>query len=143
MTDKKSSENRRKLLKSIATGSGAVIAGRSLPESWSRPVVDSVLLPSHAQTSGVCSVSQGCYWSETELLAVSWQGGSGPAEDIALIGNPDCDPGEVDQNIVTLTSVVAATSSAAAAVALGCDDLIEFPEISGCSLYACSNAIPT
>lgn len=44
--------HRRKLLKSIAAGSGAVIAGRSLPESWSRPVVDSVLLPVHAQTSG-------------------------------------------------------------------------------------------
>lgn len=51
MTDKKSSESRRKLLKSIAAGSGAVIAGKSLPETWSRPVVDSVILPSHAQTS--------------------------------------------------------------------------------------------
>jgi len=51
MTDKKSSESRRKLLKSIAAGSGAVIAGKSLPESWSRPVVDSVMLPAHAQTS--------------------------------------------------------------------------------------------
>lgn len=46
------SEKRRKLLKSIAAGSGAVLAGRSLPESWSRPVVDSVMLPGHAQTSG-------------------------------------------------------------------------------------------
>ena len=44
-------ENRRKLLKSIAAGSGAVIAGKSLPESWSKPVVDSVILPVHAQTS--------------------------------------------------------------------------------------------
>jgi hypothetical protein len=51
MTDKKSSESRRKLLKSIAAGSGAIVAGKSLPESWSRPVVDSVLLPAHAQTS--------------------------------------------------------------------------------------------
>ena len=44
-------ENRRKLLKSLAAGSGAVIAGKSLPESWSKPVVDSVMLPAHAQTS--------------------------------------------------------------------------------------------
>ena len=51
MTDKKSNESRRKLLKSIAAGSGAVIAGKSLPDSWSRPVVDSVMLPAHAQTS--------------------------------------------------------------------------------------------
>jgi len=47
-----SGTSRRKLLKSIAAGSGAIVAGKSLPESWSRPVVDSVLLPAHAQTSG-------------------------------------------------------------------------------------------
>ena len=52
MTDNKSSENRRKLLKSIAAGSGAIVAGKSLPENWARPVVDSVILPAHAQTSG-------------------------------------------------------------------------------------------
>ncbi|GMR06977.1 MAG: hypothetical protein BMS9Abin25_1623 [Gammaproteobacteria bacterium] len=46
-----SDESRRKLLKSIAAGSGAVIAGKNLPESWSRPVVDSIMLPVHAQTS--------------------------------------------------------------------------------------------
>jgi len=46
-----SNNKRRTLLKSIAAGSGAVIAGKGLPESWSRPVVDSVLLPVHAQTS--------------------------------------------------------------------------------------------
>lgn len=51
MTDKKSSDSRRKLLKSIAAGSGAVIAGKNLPENWARPVVDSVMLPAHAQTS--------------------------------------------------------------------------------------------
>lgn len=48
----KSSESRRNLLKSIAAGSGAVIAGKNLPENWTRPVVDSVLLPAHGQTSG-------------------------------------------------------------------------------------------
>ncbi len=51
MTDKKSNDSRRKLLKSIAAGSGAIIAGKSLPESWARPVVDSVILPTHAQTT--------------------------------------------------------------------------------------------
>ena len=51
MSNKKSSDSRRKILKSIAAGSGAIVAGKSLPESWSRPVVDSVLLPAHAQTS--------------------------------------------------------------------------------------------
>ena len=56
MTDKKSSDSRRKLLKSIAAGSGAIVAGKSLPQSWSRPVVDSVMLPAHAQTSQICTI---------------------------------------------------------------------------------------
>ena len=56
MTDKKSSESRRKLLKSIAAGRGAIVAGKSLPENWTKPVVDSVLLPAHAQTSG-CTIT--------------------------------------------------------------------------------------
>ena len=43
--------SRRKLLKSVAVGGGAVAAGKMLPEQWARPVVDSVMLPSHAQTS--------------------------------------------------------------------------------------------
>ena len=52
MTDsKKNTENRRKLLKSVAAGGGAIIAGRTLPEKWSKPAVDAVLLPAHAQTS--------------------------------------------------------------------------------------------
>lgn len=50
-------DSRRKLLKSIAVGTGAVVAGKSLPDSWSRPVVDSVMLPAHAMTSGTVSYS--------------------------------------------------------------------------------------
>lgn len=57
-----SSDSRRKLLKSIATGSGAIIAGKSLPESWRRPVVDSVMLPAHALTS------PGLIYSENNFL---------------------------------------------------------------------------
>ena len=49
-----SDKSRRKLLKSIAAGSGAIVTGKSLPESWSRPVVDAVMLPVHAQTSPAC-----------------------------------------------------------------------------------------
>ncbi len=43
---------RRILLKSIVSGFGAVVAGKSLPKSWSKPVVDSVMLPAHAETTG-------------------------------------------------------------------------------------------
>lgn len=42
------SKNRRKLLGAIAAG-GAV--ANLLPSKWSKPVVDSILLPAHAQMS--------------------------------------------------------------------------------------------
>lgn len=76
MTDKKG--GRRKLLKTIAAGSGAVVAGKSLPESWSKPVVDSVMLPAHAATSpspppGDCGPNcaiAGCYGIRNETIDV-------------------------------------------------------------------------
>ena len=74
MTDKKSSESRRKLLKSIAAGSGAIVAGKSLPDKWTAPIVDAVLLPSHAQTSP--SPPTGCPYAYT--IAVSDDEGSYP-----------------------------------------------------------------
>ncbi len=44
-----SSDNtRRKALKALTIGTGAVVAGH-----WSKPVVESVMLPAHAQTSGL------------------------------------------------------------------------------------------
>lgn len=49
--DKKQHKGRRRLLKGIAAGSGAVLAGKTIPQEWSRPVVDSVMLPVHAQAS--------------------------------------------------------------------------------------------
>jgi len=58
MTNNKSNDSRRKLLKSITAGSGAIVAGKSLPESWRRPIVDSVMLPAHAQTSPPETVSK-------------------------------------------------------------------------------------
>ena len=57
MTDQKSNKSRRRLLKSLAAGSGAVVAGKSLPESWARPVINSVLLPAHATTTDVTASS--------------------------------------------------------------------------------------
>lgn len=54
-----SDTSRRKLLKSIAAGSGAIVAGKSLPDSWNRPVVDTVILPAHARTSLMSSSGEG------------------------------------------------------------------------------------
>ena len=51
VNSKESSVKRRKILKSIATGSGAIIAGQSLPDNWAKPVVNAVMLPAHASTT--------------------------------------------------------------------------------------------
>lgn len=42
-------ESRRKLLRKLAAGG---VAGAALPAAWSKPVIDSVILPAHAQTTG-------------------------------------------------------------------------------------------
>lgn len=57
----KTKPSRRRLLKTIAAAGGAITAAKALPENWTKPVVDSVLLPVHAQATGVtysieCSV---------------------------------------------------------------------------------------
>lgn len=45
------SQSRRRFFRSITVGTGAFVAVRHLPEQWTRPVVDGVVLPVHAQLS--------------------------------------------------------------------------------------------
>ena len=52
MNEKAESESRRRLLKQLAAGGGVAVTAKSLPESWTKPVVNSVLLPAHARTTG-------------------------------------------------------------------------------------------
>ncbi len=86
MTDKKSNDSRRKLLKSLVAGSGAVVAGKALPESWTKPVVDSVMLPAHAQTTGTESAAATTY---TKTIRVD-------VPDVGKGGNLLFDPFEFD-----------------------------------------------
>jgi hypothetical protein len=48
---KSGSGARRKVLKNMMAAGGVVTAGKALPERWTKPVLDSVMLPAHAQTS--------------------------------------------------------------------------------------------
>ena len=52
----KSIKARRKLLKTLIAGGGAATTvgatGLVIPKQWIKPVVDSVMLPAHAQTTG-------------------------------------------------------------------------------------------
>ncbi|MCP4010195.1 MAG: hypothetical protein GY726_11865 [Proteobacteria bacterium] len=97
----KSNDSRRKLLKSIAAGSGAVVAGKSLPDSWSKPVIDTVMIPAHAETtndneSDVPAVlCGGCYHQEG-VVPVSYdipeglQPGIVQSEVKQYFDSPDC-----------------------------------------------------
>jgi hypothetical protein len=48
---------RRDLLKTLVAGTGAAGALATLPESWTKPVIDSVLVPLHAQASPLFTVT--------------------------------------------------------------------------------------
>ena len=45
-------KDRRALLKGIVAGSAVVGGTKALPEQWSKPLTDSVMLPGHARTTG-------------------------------------------------------------------------------------------
>ncbi len=51
-SDPKSSE-RRKAIKKISIGIGAIAGISALPEKWTRPVIGQIILPAHAATSAV------------------------------------------------------------------------------------------
>jgi len=49
----KVSKTRRGALKTASTGAFAAIAAAQIPGKWKQPVVNSIILPSHALTSAV------------------------------------------------------------------------------------------
>lgn len=61
---------RRRLLKSLAVTGGALIVGRHAPKDWVKPVVETVALPAHAQTS-VCPVLEAAPRSAGFVLSMS------------------------------------------------------------------------
>jgi len=44
--------NRRRLLQSLAAGSGTIFLTNTIPEKWARPIIEIGSLPAHAVTSG-------------------------------------------------------------------------------------------
>lgn len=56
MNNEKTQKSRRKLLKLLAASGGVVSA--NLPLTWRRPLISSIIVPAHAQVSGVCYVGQ-------------------------------------------------------------------------------------
>ncbi len=98
MTNKKPTDSRRKLLKSIAVGSGAVVAGKSLPESWSKPVVNAVALPAHALTTNE-DTNEGTN-EGTIILVVTMSGpGSGDVGVSGVLNDTISIPDDVPKQI--------------------------------------------
>ncbi len=59
--EKKQEKRRRKLLKAVAAGGGVAVGMKGLlPHKWTSPVVESVLLPAHAATSGPLGIGDPC-----------------------------------------------------------------------------------
>jgi hypothetical protein len=123
MTDKKSNESRRKLLKSIAVGSGAIMSGKSLPENWTRPVVNTVMLPAHAQTSEIVvnpppitsiSVQQdpGCSLNSTIYYRVEIDDSLSPTGPYPFtIEGPVPDPGDPIFSITNFIRIIVTQNS--------------------------------
>ena len=44
--------SKRKTLRNILMATGALAGSQALPSKWSKPVLDSVVLPAHAQVTG-------------------------------------------------------------------------------------------
>lgn len=133
-------KTRRRLLQGLTV---------ALPAAWTHPIVEFVILPAHAQTSGLrCSAAAACYATfDVELetnLSFNWPGGGG-AHTLDIHDGWDCG-GEV----LRTTRVVLAEGPAVAADLAGpCPDGQVLEEISvsavagvpplpeGCSFYWC------
>lgn len=128
-----SQEPRRRLLKGLAV---------TLPAAWSAPVVESIILPAHAQTSPAgCGAPEGCYrgTGDAEGLSIFWPGGAGP-DTATVFESPNC-----SGDVLGMGDAVVAESPEAAAEALGCtgenQELLENPTDpppgDGCIFYSC------
>jgi hypothetical protein len=76
--------SRRRALRRLGAGGVAASAAAALPAAWTRPVVESVMLPAHAQTSGIPDGDFGL-----QLAITRWIDWLVPkAHAIVVCGNP-------------------------------------------------------
>jgi len=73
------SPSRRKAVKTLAAGAGALAAYHTLPVNWSTPIIEQVFLPAHAQTSGECAseYTVSCSIVDNGIETVPGTGGAG------------------------------------------------------------------
>ncbi len=79
-TNKTNSTNRRKLLKKMGAGGGALATASAVPGEWSKPIVKGILLPAHASTTATDSLPEDTcnpeYGFVEATARASWQCGT-------------------------------------------------------------------
>ena len=59
--------------------------GISIPTVWATPIIEALVLPAYAATTGECSVPTNCFQSAANPeIFFEWPGGTGLAEDVAF-----------------------------------------------------------
>jgi hypothetical protein len=82
-------EKRRRLLKTIVTGGTTAAGFSALPAEWKKPVVNTILLPAHAQTSSATTTASPLGDAPAFIQAVSFAYNLSGADgtDGAISGN--------------------------------------------------------
>jgi hypothetical protein len=134
-------KTRRNVLKGLAV---------TLPGAWTAPIVDSVILPAHAATTGgagdagdaggtdALSAPPNCYVglvTRDGQFSVMWPGGSGLMDPVPYWRGPDCD-GPSDG---AGPMAVAASASEAKAL-LGCNLVLQLALVTGGGIWECCSS---
>jgi hypothetical protein len=93
---------RRRVLKSIAAGTGAAAVGANLPERWGRPLIDAAVLPAHAQATLPLTVAIVELQSDDTSDTPATQGPYGEGTHVPTIGDASND--DLDLNQITATT---------------------------------------
>ncbi|MEM7194570.1 MAG: hypothetical protein AAF402_06450 [Pseudomonadota bacterium] len=124
-----------------------VIASSAVVSSWSKPVIDSVVIPAHAQTTDTsgepsedttCSAPAGCYRVDGGVVgSFAWAGGAGPQLVEPVLGSANC-IGDSEGEI--LVAVADSLESAASLLGQPAQFVRELPPVSpapqgGCAFY--------
>lgn len=131
---------RRKLLKGLVVSSGVIVSAKLAPETWTKPIINAVILPSHAQTSEIDPPM-----CETCLVEAIYCEGSGmnsitvevSTDGTVIITHPNgtrtvtIDPCTGGEFATTVESNGGNTINLSGSVPCGDVDSIEFVEVNG------------